>query len=99
LYSGSKCYFFSGKQYIRVTRGDTGPGTVDPGYPQPISNWGWGTFGQKGIDAALYSGSKCYFFSGNQYIRVTRGDVGPGTVDPGYPRHISTWTWPASFRW
>jgi hypothetical protein len=24
-----------------VTRGDTGPGTVDPGYPAPLSNWGW----------------------------------------------------------
>ena len=105
LYSGSKCYFFAGNQYIRVTRGDTGPGTVDPGYPQNISAWGWGNFAQNGnatlnvpgIDAALYSGSKCYFFSANQYIRVTRGDTGPGTVDPGYPKNISTWGWPASF--
>jgi hypothetical protein len=24
-----KDYFFSGSQYIRVTRNDTGPGTVD----------------------------------------------------------------------
>ena len=66
LYSGSKCYFFSGSQYIRVTRGDTGPGTVDTGYPRPIApNWGWpGGFGASGIDAALYSGSKCYFFRG-----------------------------------
>ena len=50
-------------------------------------------FGKEGIDAALYSGSKCYFFSGNQYIRVTRGDTGPGTVDPGYPAPISNWGW------
>ena len=95
LYSGSKCYFFHGNRYIRVTRGDTGPGTVDPGYPKPISNWGWGSFGANGIDAALYSGSKCYFFSGNQYIRVTRGDTGPGTVDPGYPAPMSNWLWPS----
>ena len=95
LYSGSKCYFFKGNQYIRVTRGDTGPGTVDSGYPAPISNWGWGSFGANGIDAALYSGSKCYFFKGNQYIRVTRGDTGPGTVDSGYPAPISNWGWPA----
>jgi hypothetical protein len=40
LFSGSKCYFFAGSQYIQVTRGDTGPGTVDPGYPAPIANWG-----------------------------------------------------------
>jgi hypothetical protein len=54
--TGSKCYFFSGTQYIRVTRGETGPGTVDPDYPKPISNWHWGPFGANGIDAALYSG-------------------------------------------
>src|SRR5437016_5587557 len=66
LYSGSKCYFFHGSRYLRVTRGDTGPGTVDSGYPAPISNWGWpGGFGAAGIDAALYSGTKCYFFKGN----------------------------------
>jgi hypothetical protein len=95
LYSGTKCYFFHGNQYIRVTRGATGPGTVDPGYPAPISNWGWGSFGANGIDDALYSGTKCYFFKGNQYIRVTRGATGPGTVDPGYPAPISNWGWPS----
>jgi len=93
LYSGSQCYFFSGAEYIQVTRGETGPGTVDPGYPAPISNWGWGAFGADGIDAALYSGSQCYFFSGAEYIRVTRGETGPGTVDPGYPAPISNWGW------
>lgn len=93
LYSGSKCYFFKGNQYIRVTRGETGPGTVDAGYPTPISNWNWGAFGANGIDAALWSGSVCYFFKGNQYIRVSRGDTGPGTVDPGYPAPISNWNW------
>jgi hypothetical protein len=97
LYSRTKCYFFSGDQYIRVTRGDTGAGTVDPGYPSNISAWGWGSFGQQGIDAALYSGSKCYFFAGDRYIRVTRGDTGAGTVDPGYPGNISVWGWPPGF--
>ena len=49
-----KDYFFSGNQYIRVTRGDTGPGVVDAGYPRTISpNWGWGSFGASGIDAAV----------------------------------------------
>jgi hypothetical protein len=98
LYSRTKCYFFRGSEYIRVTRGDTGAGTVDPGYPKPITTWGWGEFGKNGIDAALYSLTKCYFFSGNQYIRVTRGDTGAGTVDQGYPKPISTWGWPDSFR-
>ena len=90
-------YFFSGNQYIRVTRGDTGPGVVDAGYPRTISpNWGWGSFGANGIDAALYSGSKCYFFAGGEYIRVTRGVTGPGTIDPGYPRPIApNWGWGA----
>jgi Hemopexin len=93
LYSGSKCYFFSGNQYIRVSRGITGPGSVDDGYPAPISNWNWGDFGANGIDAALWSGYVCYFFSGNEYIRVRRGDTGPGSVDPGYPAPISNWNW------
>ena len=62
LYSGSKTYFFSANQYIRVTRGDSGAGTIDPGYPGNITVWGWGAFGQNGIDAALHSGSKTYFF-------------------------------------
>ena len=92
-----KDYFFSGNQYIRVARGDTGPGFVDAGYPRTISpNWGWGSFGANGIDAALYSGSKCYFFAGGEYIRVTRGATGPGTIDPGYPRPIApNWGWGA----
>jgi hypothetical protein len=98
LHSGTKCYFFDGNQYVRVTRGDTGAGTVDPGYPAPISNWNWPAgFGSTGIDAALFSGTKCYFFRGNQYVRVTRGDTGAGTVDPGYPAPISNWNWPAGF--
>ena len=93
LSSDTKCYFFSGNQYIRVSRGDTGPGKVDPGYPAPISNWGWGTFGANGIDAALNSGEVDYFFSGDEYIRVTRGETGSGAVDPGYPKPISEWGW------
>jgi|GEM_PF-2353908 len=93
LWSDTKCYFFKGDQYIRVTRGDTGQGVVDADYPKHISTWGWGAFGADGIDAALNSGSKCYFFKGNEYIRVTRGDIGPGTVDVGYPKLISNWHW------
>jgi hypothetical protein len=53
-------YFFSGNRYIRVSRGDTGPGSVNSGYPAPISNWGWGSFGANGIDAALYSGRSAH---------------------------------------
>jgi Hemopexin len=98
LYSGSKCYFFAGDRYVRVTRGDVGAGTVDEGYPRNISKWGWPSgFGSDGIDAALFSGSKCYFFDGDRYIRVTRGDVGAGTVDAGYPKNLSVWGWPSGF--
>jgi streptogramin lyase len=93
LYSGPVDYFFSGSHYIRVTRGETGPGVVDPGYPKPISDWGWGEFGKHGIDAALYRGPVDYFFSGSSYIRVTRGETGHGVVDPGYPKPISEWGW------
>ena len=71
---------------------------MDAGYPAPISNWDWPDgFGANGIDAALYSGSKCYFFSGNRYIRVSRGEIGPGLVDAGYPAPISNWGWPDGF--
>lgn len=97
--AGTKAYFFSGNQYIRVTMGDIGPGTIDVGYPRHISHWNWGSFGQNGIDAAIKTGTKAYFFSGNQYIRVSMGNIGPGTIDVGYPRHISHWNWPTTFRW
>jgi hypothetical protein len=90
-------YFFSGNRYIRVSRGDTGPGSVDAGYPAPISNWGWPSgFGANGIDAALYSGQFCYFFKGNQYVKSDRGQTGPGTVVAG-PLPISDWGWPSGF--
>lgn len=58
----------------------------------PDLQLGMGQLGANGIDAALYSGSKCYFFSGKEYIRVTRGVTGPGTVDPGYPAPICAFT-------
>jgi hypothetical protein len=94
LYSGSKCYFFKGSQYIRMTRlAPDQIGKVDPSYPKSISEWNWpDTFpGVYGIDAALWSGPVCYFFKGTEYIRVHRGDTGSGTVDPGYPQPISNW--------
>jgi hypothetical protein len=98
LYSGSKCYFFKGAQYIRVTRGVTDFGTVDAGYPAPISRWNWPSgFGAQGIDAALWSGPVCYFFKGKQYIRVHRGDTGPGYTDRFYPQPISNWGFPSNF--
>ena len=49
-------YFFSGNQFIRITRNVTGSGTMDAGYPKPISAWGWGSFGASGIKASFYSG-------------------------------------------
>jgi hypothetical protein len=93
LYSDTKCYFFAGEHYIRVSRGDVDPGQVDSGYPAPISDWGWGEFGAHGIDAALNSGAFSYFFAGDRYIRVSRGDVGRGRIDEGYPAPISDWGW------
>jgi len=93
LYSDTKCYFFAGEHYIRVSRGDVDPGQIDSGYPAPISDWGWGDFGAHGIDAALNSGAFSYFFAGDRYIRVSRGDVGRGRIDEGYPAPISDWGW------
>jgi hypothetical protein len=99
LYSGSVCYFFKGPHFIQVTRGTTGAGT-EPVAIQPISWWNWPKgFGTDGIDAALWSGPVCYFFKGNEYIRVTRdSDTVPGTTDLGYPKTIADgWGWPAPF--
>jgi hypothetical protein len=101
LYSGSKSYFFKGPYYIRVTRTEpTGFGTQDFDHPHPISEWNFcDGFGADGIDAALWSGPVTYFFKGDEYIRVTRGedDFGNG-CDPGYPKTIAGgWGWPAPF--
>jgi hypothetical protein len=68
-------YFFSGNQYIQATREDSGPGTIDPGFPAPIMNWGWGDFAIDGIDAALFTGSKCFFFKNAFFIRVSFKDT------------------------
>jgi hypothetical protein len=47
------CYFFSGGKFIRVALGQVGAGAVDPGYPHPISDWGWGEVGADGhVDVA-----------------------------------------------
>jgi hypothetical protein len=55
-------------------------------------------FGADGIDAALYSGSKCYFFKGSQYVRVTRnGTVNAGQQDFSEPHPISEWGWGSGF--
>jgi Hemopexin len=90
-------YFFKGTQYVCVHRADTGPGATDAGYPRPISEWGFPAPFSSGIDAALYSGSKTYFFKGTQYIRFARGVTDIGTLDTPTPRPISDWNWPATF--
>ena len=44
------CYFFKGNEYIRVTRGKTGPGNppIDNGYPAKLFPYGgWGAFGSQ----------------------------------------------------
>jgi len=101
LYSGSKCYFFKGTYYVRVTRdGTTGFGTQDFTEPHDISEWGWRFgFGVKGIDAALWSGPVCYLFSGNHYLRVTRGesDFGNGGDGTELKTIAEGWGWSAPF--
>jgi len=74
-------YFFSGNQYIRVTRCDTGPGTVDAGYPAPISRWNWGTFGANGINAALYSGGPSAGLGSNSNYLLYSAGAQPGTCN------------------
>jgi hypothetical protein len=69
------------------------PGHGRPGVPGADRELDWGHFGDKGIDAALYSGSVCYFFDGGNYVRVHRGGTGAGLLDGGYPAPISNWGW------
>jgi hypothetical protein len=94
LWSGDVLFFFKGNEYIKV-RGadDTHFGAIDPGYPAPMTNWTWRSWGASGITAALYSGSKNYFFLGNEYLQASRGMEGAGLVDKGFPRNISDWRW------
>ena len=77
-------------EYIRVSRFDVGPGSVNAGYPAPISNWTGAPF-EPTASTRLYSGSKCYFFKGNQYIHVTRGELVPELVDAAYSAPICNW--------
>ncbi|WP_263381434.1 hemopexin repeat-containing protein [Granulicella arctica] len=110
LYSEGYVYFFKGQSYMRCTRSDGQLGPHDPGYPTNIAPWGWegaADFGGPtgGISAALNSGGVDYFFEKfnpktyavQRYIRVTRGETGPGTVDAGYPQPITNWGWRAGF--
>ena len=100
LWSGTATYFFRGNQYIRVTRtSDTDFGITDPDYPRSIyAGWGWSNDFNNGVKGALPSGSRCYFFRGNQYMRVSRGFELGGFIDSGYPQPISpNWGWPQGF--
>ena len=84
LSSGSKCYFFDGARYIRVTRGDEAPAPSTPAI-RTSPSWGWPAgFGTRDRRRAVLR-SKCYFFDGNRYIRVSRGDDRPRDRRRGLP--------------
>ena len=73
-----------------------GPGRFDPGYPRPDRSE-LGVAGRVRCQwhrCGVVFGLEVLLLPGSQYIRVTRGDTGPGTVDPGYPRSIvPNWGW------
>jgi hypothetical protein len=85
LCPGSVCFFFSEDQYIRVQHGDSDFGITDTFNPKPISQ-GWNfdayialsSFNTNNIDAAFYSGSECFLFSGINYVQNSKGDLEPG---------------------
>jgi hypothetical protein len=90
-------YFFSGSEYIRVQFAENGVSQTDPGYPASLQGvWGVPPQFENGIDAALYSGSVCFFFKGNQYIEFQREVTGPGTLVENLSP-ISDWNWPNGF--
>jgi hypothetical protein len=90
-----KAYFFRGSEFVRY---DWASGTVDAGYPLPVSVWNLPGAFASGVDAALEGiGSldgKAFFFRGNAYVRY---DWASGTVDAGYPLPISVWNLPGNF--
>uniref|UniRef100_A0A8C8S1L1 Peptidase metallopeptidase domain-containing protein n=1 Tax=Pelusios castaneus TaxID=367368 RepID=A0A8C8S1L1_9SAUR len=67
-----KTYFFEGTRYWRF---DDWAGTVEPGYPRPLTLW-------KGLSLSFSAGST-YFFKGTQYWRFLGGSV---EADSGYPK-------------
>ena len=99
LWSGTAMYLFSGNQYIRVTRtSDTDLGITDPQYLRSIyAGWGWDNVFNDGVNGALPSGSRCYFFRGTEHMRVSRGFELGGFIDPTYPQRIKGWEFPSGF--
>uniref|UniRef100_A0A8C8S1P9 Peptidase metallopeptidase domain-containing protein n=1 Tax=Pelusios castaneus TaxID=367368 RepID=A0A8C8S1P9_9SAUR len=73
-----KTYFFEGTRYWRF---DDWAGTVEPGYPRPLTLW-------KGVPSGLddvisWNDGSTYFFKGTQYWRFLGGSV---EADSGYPK-------------
>ena len=94
LWPNGKAYFFKGTEYVRYNADPAHEG-VEPGYPKPIlGNWpGLAEAFPHGIDTAVvWSGSKAYFFKGDQYVRYNIDPNHEG-VDPGYPQPIAA-HWP-----
>ena len=91
----NRTYLFKDSLYYRFSWSDTGSQNsvgpvLDKSYPRPLPG-GW--LGLKGhflskIDAALHykPSGKNYFFSGDEYVRLSGTEV-----DPGYPKKTSRW--------
>ena len=89
MYRGSKCYFFSKKKYIRVTRGDAGPGTLDFA-PRSISGgWRSDNYHKDEVDAAMNGVGKSYLFSGKEYIGATPVRNARDKIGNHYPKTLS----------
>lgn len=86
-WGNGKAYFFCGSQFVRY---DFNNGSVDPGYPQPITS-AWPGVWASGIDAVIkWSDSVAYFFKGDQYIRY---EIATNQIALGYPKPIAG-NWP-----
>jgi hypothetical protein len=93
-HSSTKHYFFSGNQYLRLTKSTS---TVDAGYPKTLPG-GWTNWPAHwtGVDATIrWTNGAYYLFRGTEYLRIPSGST---RVDDGYPRAIAgnwpglTWT-------
>lgn len=77
-----KLFFFRKDQVARI---DIDEGTLDPGFPQPISTAFPGVEFER-VDASMEIGRETVFlFSGNKYVRFNMKN---NKVDPGYPDYV-----------
>ncbi|MBV8889722.1 MAG: hypothetical protein JO305_08660 [Alphaproteobacteria bacterium] len=92
-WQGSKAQlFFSDGSYERI---DLETGTVEAGYPKPVTDQTWPGLGAYARDIVAAcdgpAGAAYFFISDGRYVRY---DVTGDHAEPGYPKPVNDQTWP-----